>query len=542
MLNYLKKSDFLIYKECRLYNSISSRIKSLCFQKKIHDDMSLKYFEAYSLNSDVPLERDFNSEIKKLEKLRARLDCYSFISHSIVDYRLNWNIDDIQELNNYENYSLEYFDVYQTWKTEFPDTLQEHVEKVLPFYVPRRNTLKDRLHCLQKELLQSRRVSNIERVKKLESDVMKEKFRVSCVEVFMSKIKQSSLEARKSELLSRLYIEANYRVKQGWFVVFNTLTVRPECEEDVFFKGAKAYKNYCRRLDRKVGIRIFGSWRKAEFYRREGGEFHTHFAVVERGKKTGKLHIHSMHFFRSLPFDSIDPNMGKKYPYYREIQEMKSEKIWPYGHSTPIAVRFHSGDAFGSIGWRWPVERNQQGVYVPLKSNPVDAVICYVGKYLEKEYKQRKEDEIRWRTKISRSLGLTPIKTLVRELNPKQMELLMRISITRYKLRKYPIPTMLTRRLMQKKILKSLYQRSPQFLVAYFKSVKPRKTIFKVLQDVMESSEILKLMNSGKGNLIQNLLLTEDSNIRKILNKIEKRFFPSGDNLKMYQYPGDYYG
>lgn len=206
--------------------------------------------------------------------------------------------------------------------------------------------------------------------------------------------RRSTRLARVSELRYRLSQEMQCAVQAGDFVVFNTLTCRSEMLEAVFAKRSAPWHAYMQRWRRQfVG--------------------HRYFAVIERGTKSGRLHIHVVHMFHLGRGGLRDPNYGASRPHRREINELK--KWWTAGFSTPIAVRFGPGDAFAKLGWRWPVECNTGGMWVPIKPHPEIALARYVSKYVLKEYMEEKGRKI-WRTKMTRGLGLDPLKIIMREL------------------------------------------------------------------------------------------------------------------------------
>src|SRR5437773_2126866 len=65
------------------------------------------------------------------------------------------------------------------------------------------------------------------------------------------------------------------------------------------------------------------------------------------------LHFHAVHFMRTLPTGSVDPNFGRRVRNRRQLNSLQN--TWPYGYSMPIAVRY-TQDAFSRSGWLWPVD------------------------------------------------------------------------------------------------------------------------------------------------------------------------------------------
>src|SRR5207245_9244026 len=70
--------------------------------------------------------------------------------------------------------------------------------------------------------------------------------------------------------------------------------------------------------------------------------------VPEYGTANGRLHFHAVHFMRTLPTGSVDPNFGRRVRNRRQLNSLQN--TWPYGYSMPIAVRY-TQDAFSRSGW-----------------------------------------------------------------------------------------------------------------------------------------------------------------------------------------------
>src|SRR5262249_60721978 len=65
-----------------------------------------------------------------------------------------------------------------------------------------------------------------------------------------------------------------------------------------------------------------------------------YFCVPEYGTANGRLHFHAVHFMRTLPTGSVDPNFGRRVRNRRQLNSLQN--TWPYGYSMPIAVRYRS--------------------------------------------------------------------------------------------------------------------------------------------------------------------------------------------------------
>lgn len=233
---------------------------------------------------------------------------------------------------------------------------------------------------------------------------------------YLKRLSDNSRFGRKQELLARLDLELKER--KDWYLVFNSLTVRSGSEAAVFSAESGVWKDYIQKCDRIFGINSYGSWRSALSARAEGKEFHTYFAVVERGSLRGRLHIHVLHIFKDLPSNFSDPNRGSRVPYRRQIEAMRS--LWDYGFSAPVAVRFSSCDAYSRKGWLWPVKA-ELGIMQPLKVSSPGAIISYIGKYLTKAYSLeaslwRSDQKKMWRSRLSRNLGVSQVRRCVEKM------------------------------------------------------------------------------------------------------------------------------
>src|SRR3989440_451591 len=95
-------------------------------------------------------------------------------------------------------------------------------------------------------------------------------------------------------------------------------------------------------------------------------------------KKKNRLHFHAVHFMRTLPTGSVDPNFGRRVSNRRQLNSLQN--TWPYGCSMPIAVRY-TQDVFSRSGWLWSVDAKGE----PLKATSYIAVGFYVAIYVNKK-------------------------------------------------------------------------------------------------------------------------------------------------------------
>jgi hypothetical protein len=310
--------------------------------------------------------------------------------------------------------------------------------------------------------------------------------------------------------------------KKDWYIVFNTLTVAPENIKKVFNQGATGWTDYVRRVDREIGIRVSGNWRDAIKDRSQGKEFHRYFAVVEKGEKTGQLHIHVIHLMKKLPYGSYDPNRGAGIPKNREISIMK--KYWQLGYSMPIAVRFNTNDSYGKLGWRYPYEEKEDGDFKPLKCTNEIALVQYIGKYMTKNLNQRKVGVTTWRTRLSRKLGTEIVQELMETMNEKQLTILMNYR-TDKKMIMFGkmLPTNLVKIMATKEYLKKKKAEMPEQLWLTMLELQPQKNMWKHIKDTIQARAGFSLPNCGS-TMMLNLLKTEGSRLFEKLKNIETKY------------------
>jgi len=224
-------------------------------------------------------------------------------------------------------------------------------------------------------------------------------------------------ETRAANHRWNLMSEIAYRTTHGWYILFNTLTVRDGAYMKVFAKESKEFKNYVRQFERCINEAEDGVRNTPKGTGRPDN--HRYFAVVEEGGSTGRLHIHVVHLFRTLPDHWHDPNRGKLRPNNREIEAVR--KLWGNGNSTPIAARFSPKDAYGLAGWRWPIDRRTNDALV-IKS-PL-ALANYMSKYINKGYTSCKRSELLWRVRKSQQLGRPILTELMSTFTLEQLVLM----------------------------------------------------------------------------------------------------------------------
>lgn len=186
-------------------------------------------------------------------------------------------------------------------------------------------------------------------------------------------LQDAAAHMRKSEYVQRLDVEIAQAVADGWFLLFESLTLDP-LKEDQFFANPQAIRDHMRDIGRSVNVSLG---------RKSGDPYDDvfrYFAVPEYGRKNGRLHFHVLYFLKALPKGCVDPNLGRRVRNRRQVDRLR---VWPYGFSAPIALRY-SGDAFTRLGWLWPVDKDGK----PLQVKPPIAIAKYVTKYVSKSFNE----------------------------------------------------------------------------------------------------------------------------------------------------------
>jgi hypothetical protein len=188
---------------------------------------------------------------------------------------------------------------------------------------------------------------------------------------------------------ARFRFAVEWAASNGWFVVFDTLTIADGRAKD-FAANKNAMRDHFRRIGRQV-LEAEGRSKKETF-----NDCFRYFAVPEFGSKNGRFHYHCVYLMRTLPRGQMDPGRVKR--TYRELRTLKH---WNYGFSAPIAVRFHN-DAFTRAGWVWPLTKLGD----PIPCKPLAAVSNYCAKYINKEEEIPCHKKRTYRIRTTRGLGM----------------------------------------------------------------------------------------------------------------------------------------
>ena len=203
----------------------------------------------------------------------------------------------------------------------------------------------------------------------------------------------SAAKSRRSNWTYRCGSAALEAEKNGWYILFATLTFRDELDDEGVYK---AWRRYYMRMRRLI----------ADHCEEPATQCTKHFFYGEGDAITKRRHFHGIWYFKDVPDAwKRDPNMGWG-PCNRECP-WGVDALWHEGYAKHKAVR-STHDSWSALGWRWPVVKGQ-----PLKCLPVQQGVTYVTKYLSKEIGENRE----WshRVKVSKELGVEKLRAVLRQ-------------------------------------------------------------------------------------------------------------------------------
>lgn len=256
------------------------------------------------------------------------------------------------------------------------------------------------------------------------------------VEQILEQVRNATRRSRLKEVMWRLQCELESRHAERWFCIFATLTVDPRYSTDVL--SGPGWTKFRQKIQRRA--------EKASG--RSGAAAFQSFAVLERGAKNGREHVHAVFMMRDVPDEwKKDPNAGRRVPNFREISALKSE--WQFGHSFMCALRFANGDAWGDAGWVWPVERAPHiaAGWCGIKASQPAVVSGYMSKYVSKSLDNELPEDQSWRTRMTQGLGVRPLKEALQRLQLSNLRALITLETSEdLEFLRRPVPLQLLRR------------------------------------------------------------------------------------------------
>ena len=214
-------------------------------------------------------------------------------------------------------------------------------------------------------------------------------------------LRAHALSAQGADLRHRILAAVSEYPSHPWFHV--TLTVRPSSYAAVFSTGSRCFRDYVREIKRDVAAALWPhlSRRALLDHARSVRQWLVHYtAVLEKGERGGRRHIHALLCLAKLPSSWRDPNRGRARPIAHELPAMK--RHWVYGFCTPKPLRLGKDDAFASLGWVWPWDPKTGA---PSRGYTSYVAAGYLSKYLTKQCESASDRNYRFRTRYSRTFG-----------------------------------------------------------------------------------------------------------------------------------------
>src|SRR5262249_4260477 len=117
----------------------------------------------------------------------------------------------------------------------------------------------------------------------------------------------STMKSGRGLAIQRLMNAMRQAHADGWFIVFDTLTLADDRLE-AFYDNHYALRDYFRDIG---GMVLAAEGRKAND---SHADCYQYFCVPEYGTANGRLHFHAVHFMRTLPTRTVDPNFARPSP------------------------------------------------------------------------------------------------------------------------------------------------------------------------------------------------------------------------------------
>lgn len=445
---------------------------------KVSDCLHLKEYRLYnninSIIKSIEIQEDIQNKLKlnyNQIKVESRKILLKTLVSALDKYTLNGK--------NEKKYQM----VYKCFK-KLGKTKEEHLAKLFENYFPYKNRSILKMNKLNRKYFRK----------------IIENFHIR------------KLNERKNELKFRLNCEILDKYKKGYYMFFNTLTVQNEHINKVFYSKDNVFGNYIKKIKYDIA---------KDNNLIEKDDILTHFAVVEKGDETGRLHIHVILFMKHLIKGIVDPNYGREIPVEREIGTFK--RYWKYGSSSNIAVRLHNNDSFGKIGWLFPCEKSGQK-YKTIEIKGVGALSNYITKYVEKRLTQRKGMKL-WKTRMTRNLGMKQLKMMISQMDTTLMKSLIKMKVPIKKMMMgQQIPPFLLRKEIIKSYLKKKKKLNMTEIPNFLMELKSRENVMKNLEIMTPQTMKYNPQNSTNSE-IQILSEKEDFDLDRIIKSIDNKYY-----------------
>src|SRR5207249_108669 len=122
----------------------------------------------------------------------------------------------------------------------------------------------------------------------------------------------STIESGRPCVLHGLVNAMRQARADGRSTAVDTLT-SADARLEAFYDNPNALRDYFRDIGRMV---LAAEGRKAND---SHADCYQYFCVPEYGTANGRLHFHAVHFMRTLPTGSVDPNFGRRVRNRRQL-------------------------------------------------------------------------------------------------------------------------------------------------------------------------------------------------------------------------------
>lgn len=356
----------------------------------------------------------------------------------------------------------------------------------------------------------------IRRTRKKERDPILDKL--------LSNLQNQRAAQRQQEWFTRATIAGQYFEQRGWFMLQETLTVRDEHLYKVFFgdDASKIWAQHIQKVGRAVRAAYYGGFSKVPKRGVPLKDYHQYIAVAEEGDLRGRPHIHILHFMRVLPQGCADPNAGRVVADEENIAQLSA--FWRYGNSFVQPFRLHVRDAFGRLGWRWPVKIVGDRM-VPQEFASVSRGAGYVAKYIVKSYNQR---TLKWRIKATQQLGTQEIRQALSRLPVKHLRPLTQMPVRGLTLRQVKVPGNLVKVAAQKELLRRYLSKSrrAQRMILAFPALNCRLSLVRQFMNLMQRKSIHNWPSIGSTVTVRSCA-TAGFELQKYFDKMSQDYFES---------------
>nr|UUW39431.1 DNA replication stages II and III protein [Pectobacterium phage Mimer] len=140
---------------------------------------------------------------------------------------------------------------------------------------------------------------------------------------------KSTYASRRSVVMSRLLAALRTAHNDGWYMVFDTITLAPD-RVKAFYETPNALRDYFRSIGKSVAVAggLPASKSTKDVYQ--------YFCCPEYGSERGRLHFHCIHLCKHLPLGSVDPNLNARVRSRRQIDSFRG--FWSYGNTLLILM------------------------------------------------------------------------------------------------------------------------------------------------------------------------------------------------------------